>query len=250
MDSKNKDHPNHFGAKHTYDMLSPFKLDIYPYAAPPEALNELSERAILQYGADFKVHFTRSTTSGFKIGLIQLIWPQTNLSRKTLKKNAWNIDKKEPNSSLPTMERCFYGEDNEKIGGQSKEYHTWPKRHHSPTDCYLIDTPRELIQKGFGKDGKFTGETTTKFANYVVESDGSEHGKIFNSGIQWEYSFYQDNDDLLEFQATITEPIQVHLMENDEHLQAITDFLNIGKDPIKDKKLMVTTESIIESLSM
>ncbi len=207
--------------------VNKFQLDLYPYLAAPE--NRFEDGVALQYGADFKMRFSRSGNQKNKVGLIQLIFPQTKIFQRTVV-GAWNVDKGQPAENPITMGRSLYGDDISLIGIHSEYYSGMNMRCLSEAECWLIDTPRE-INASFNK-GAFAGVTNTKFANYVVEMS-SKNGIIFNQGVVWGYSVVQNTQNLEKFDFLVQKPREVLLRENSEHQTAIAAFLNQEKDAIK-----------------
>lgn len=205
-----------------------FQLELYPYAAAPE--NRFASGAALQYGADFKLSFTRAGTQSKKLGLIQLIFPQTQVGANS-KPNEWNVDKGAPDMTQTiVLARALYGSDTVKIGAHSAYYKDQIMRSTGVNTCYLIDTPREIVA-GFDSNGNLTKSTTTKFANYVVEMDGS-FGSVFNEGMIWSYGYVQDG---AKFNASVTAPRAVMLKDTNEHLNVLANFLGVKKDELKAK---------------
>jgi len=208
-----------------------FQLDVYPYVAPPE--NRFDQNVAIQYGSDFKVTFTRgATTQGTKIGLLQLIFPRTQLFPHTTV-GAWNVDRQARATSLLDS---LYGNDGTQIGNHSEYYKGDPMRKHSATECYLIDTPREINSR-FSPPGSgtFTGITSTKFADYVVELKGP-NSKVFDGGIVWGYSVLQNASNPAEFDVTMQPPKSVKLSQSNEHLTAVASFL--GQTPNQVRSLI------------
>lgn len=206
-----------------------FKLEIHPYAAPPD--NRFESGVALQYGADFKISFLSDRTDKTNLGLIQLIFPRTKLFPQTVV-NAWNLDKHQRDLAAPIrMEQCLYGNAATKIGSHSEHYKGQNMQVLSATQCSLIDTPRE-IQAGFDKKGNFLSETRTKFANYVVALD-KQTGIIFNKGIVWGYSVDQDSSNGANFDITVTPPREISLSDTSEHIQAIATFVGATSADVK-----------------
>jgi hypothetical protein len=207
--------------------VNKFELQVHPYAGPPE--NRFEPGAAVQYGADFKSKFERGGNPKQQIGLLQLIFPQTAVF-PTTQVRAWNVDKREPSQDAITMARALYGTDGVRIGAHSEFYAGDPQREIAQNKCWLIDTPRELNSQFQG--GVFTGTTTTKFANYVVELSGP-NGVIFNQGIQWGYSIEQNSKNPAELDVEVQKAKEVELRSTNEHLDAIARFLGMSRDAIK-----------------
>ncbi|AXE34810.1 hypothetical protein [Chromobacterium phragmitis] len=198
-----------------------FKLEIWPYLAPPD--NRFEDMAALQYGADFRLSFMRQGIHADDIGLLQLIWPQTRIFPHTVVQ-AWNIDKRAPEDGRYLAAACLYGGDY-RIGEHSAPLRDQPTRKLSPTECLLLDTPRELSNQ-FSK-GAFTGSSRTAFANYVLNLST---GLIFPSGLSWEYQVRQEQGD---FAMDVTPPTVVDLKKQDLHQQAIANFLGLDRSLAK-----------------
>jgi hypothetical protein len=217
--------PNYKGKKSW--TVKKFTLDVYPYVAPPE---NIFDHPAIQYGADFKVTFTRAGTPKNKIGLLQLILPRTKLFSQTVV-GSWNVDKRMKSASPITLGGALYSEENVPIGVHSELYHGQMSRFHSILQCWLIDTPRELSNSFTSTT--FTGETSTKFADYVVELSGKD-GALYNPGMVWGYAVTQDRAKLANFDVSILEPKECLLKDNNEHLDAIANFLGKMKIDIKN----------------
>jgi len=202
-----------------------FHLQLHPYLAPPE--NVFDPHAALQYGADFKARFARAAPQTDEIGLLQLIFPQTAVFPAT-QVRAWNVDKRAPTPALAPMRNCLYSEPGTVVGTHSQYYAGQPTRYLSPTECWLIDTPREFNNRF--DQGHFTGDTTTKFANYVVNT---ATGKVFDHGMVWGYHVVQNSKKLTEFEPVIVAPKESRLSQSNEHLDAIARFLNLTRDQVK-----------------
>jgi hypothetical protein len=204
-----------------------FQLDLHPYAAAPE--NRFEEGCALQYGADFRLSFTRGGSPKDKIGLIQLIFPQTKIFDQTVI-GAWNVDKHNFEEHPIVMEQCLYGNEGVRIGSHSPNYEGEFMRSISEKQCSLVDTPREI--NGDFAHGVFTGVTNTKFANYVVALD-SKNGTIFDQGIVWGYSVVQNAKNPATFDFLMQAPRTVLLSGTNEHLMAIANFLHLAKEEVK-----------------
>jgi hypothetical protein len=202
-------------------------MDLYPYAAVPE--NRFEANIALQYGADFKVRFSRNGTHSDKVGLVQLIFPRTQIFPTTIV-GAWNVDKGVPDPSPITLGRCLYGNDQNLIGAHSTYYQGQHMRSLAEGECWLIDTPREINGQFAG--GVFTGVTSTKFANYVVELS-SQSGVIFNQGMIWGYSVVQNEANPAQFDYLVQEPIEVLLSKTHDHRTAMAAFLGVAEDTLK-----------------
>lgn len=219
---------NHYGSQRCYQ-LDQFALDITPYVT--RELNPHEAGVALQYGADFRVRFRREGRHEHRLGLLQLILPQTPLFAHTVA-GEWNIDKQYPDDdSAIVLEQCLYGSDGVRIGVHSATYAGQEMRQLGDNECWLIDTLRE-INANFER-GVFTGLTTTKFANYVVELDGPI-GRIFNQGITWSYSVQQESQHPGRFDMHVLEPRRVELTAHAEHLAAISSFLNVPKGKLAE----------------
>lgn len=201
-------------------------LEVHPYVSSPD---NLFDHPAIQYGADFKVCFTR-TSGQVRTALIQLILPRTQIFPHTVV-GSWNVDKRNSDNSSITMGGCLYSSDGVSIGNHSEHYQGEQSRFISELSCWLIDTPREL-SASFSPEGSFTGQTSTKFANYVVELDGRD-GVIFNPGIVWGYSVTQNATKPYEFDMTLLAPIEIRLKDTNEHLDTIATFLGKTKSDIK-----------------
>ncbi|MBD2458330.1 hypothetical protein H6G80_30215 [Nostoc sp. FACHB-87] len=210
--------------KQQYD-LDKFQLELYPYVKAPD--NRFEDGVALHYGAEFKVNFCRGGNQQNTVGLIQLIFPQTKIFDHTVVQQ-WNVDKREPDDHPITIGKCLYGNDHDKIS--SSYYEGELKRFLSPTECWLIDTPKEL-NNSFDK-GSFKGVTNTKFAQYVVELS-SKDGIIFNQGIVWGYSVVQNAQDPTKFDVLMQPPRKSFLNKASEHLKAISTFIEKTTDEIK-----------------
>lgn len=207
--------------------VNKFTIDVYPYVAAPENVHE--EGIALQYGADFRVSFTKGGPVKNNIGLIQLILPRTVGTNKKI--GQWNIDRTSPANETITIAKAMYGDDGVLIGPHSDYYKDQPKRNISGNTCSLIDTPRE-IQAAFNPAGIFTGNTTTMFANYIIEMD-SQHGTLYNTGMVWGYAAVQDAHDPSKFSMTVTAPAEVLLTASDEHPKVIAGFLGMDIKVLK-----------------
>jgi hypothetical protein len=207
--------------------IGKFQLDLLPFVAPPD--NRFDAAVAIQYGADFQVRFSRSGAQKTKIGLLQLIFPQTKIFEGTTV-GAWNVDKQKLSDDPIALARCLYGSDGTLIGNHSQFFAGRAMRSLSPTECWLIDTPREINGK-FDR-GVFQGATTTKFANYVVDLSG-KNGVIFNQGIVWGYSFAQNAKTPVDFDVIVQVPREVRLKDTSEHLSAIATALKSTKDIVK-----------------
>ncbi|MEG4025550.1 hypothetical protein [Microcoleus sp. S13C4] len=206
-----------------------FKLELYPYAAPPE--NRFENNAALHYGADFNMEYERSGKQTEKIGLIQLIFPQNKLFPHT-NPQKWNVDnRQDPNDNSINMNPCLYSKDNILVGNHSQYYQGRYTRFLSPTKCWLIDTPREFGIPFDQTTGKFGGIANTKFANYVVQL---ENGKVFNNGIVWGYSFHQNDKDGSKFDVSVQDIKSCQLNKTNEHLDAIASFLKTTREVIRN----------------
>ena len=159
-----------------------FELRVHPYVAAP--VNRFEGAAALQFGADFRVRFTRGRQRE-SIGLVQLIWPQTKIFPHT-RPGAWNVDKRSLGPGAVLMERCLYGTVGARIGDHSELYRGEDVRRVSEAECWLIDTPRESSAK-FDAQGIFRGDTRTMFAHYVVELSGRE-ATILDGGMGREHT--------------------------------------------------------------
>jgi hypothetical protein len=71
---------SNYQAEQSYK-VNKIELTVHPYVAAPDDLFDTA--AALQYGADFKVRFSRGGAPQNTIGLIQLIFPQTNVFEHT-----------------------------------------------------------------------------------------------------------------------------------------------------------------------
>lgn len=202
-----------------------FHLQLHPYLAAPE--NVFAPGAALQYGGDFKARFARAAPQSNEIGLIQLIFPQTAVFPHTQVRQ-WNVDKREPTVGQQPMRSCLYSEPGVFIGAHSQYYAGQPTRYLSPTECWLIDTPREFNNRFV--NGRFEGDTTTKFANYVVDMPS---GKVFDQGMVWGYHVVQNSKKLNELEPVVVAPKESGLRENNEHLDAIARFLGMSRDKVK-----------------
>ncbi|MDR3641570.1 MAG: hypothetical protein P4L39_09645 [Humidesulfovibrio sp.] len=208
--------------------VNKFSLELYPYLAAPE--NRFEANCAMQYGADFKMSFSRGGSPKEKIGLLQLIFPQTKIFQDTVI-GGWNVDKRTPTAQTLNLALCLYGEDGNIIGGHSTFYKGQEMRSIAEDKCLLIDTPRE-INANFA-NGVFTGVTNTKFANYVVEL-GSKTGRIYNQGVLWGYSVTQNAKDAGKFDYNIIAPQEVRIAETNEHLSAIARFLGTERLTVKE----------------
>lgn len=217
---------SNYRAKQTY-AVNKFQLELYPYVAEPE--NRFEDGIALQYGADFKVRFSRLGEHDAKLGLVQLIWPQTRIFPTTVV-HAWNVDKRDPAVSTITMGQCLYGSDDVLIGAHSDYYQGQHVRNLGEGECWSIDTPREI--NAHFADGVFTGETHTLFASYVVELKTS-HGVIFDQGIQWGYSVVQKQSDPAHFDFNVQEPSEVFLSAEYQHRVAMANFLGSTEKIVK-----------------
>jgi hypothetical protein len=203
-----------------------FELEIHPYVAAPE--NRFDPGAAVQYGADFKCKFEIAREGGEKLGLLQLIFPQTVIFPTTVARS-WNVDKHLAGNDLQVMAKCLYGNDNTTIGVHSEHYKGSPMRLFATNSCWLIDTPRE-ISASF-RSGTFVGQTNTKFANYAVELKGRT-GVIFDTGIIWGYSVIQDSKDGSKFSLNVVDPKECSLKESNAHQAAIGNFLGVARSVI------------------
>ena len=212
-----------------------FEIAIQPYAGPPE--NRFDDRPALQYGADFMVQFMRNGEHRENLGIIQLIFPSTPGIHAT--PHVWNVDKLRPEDGPFPMAQCRYGYDGQ-VGPHSPMFEGRPVRTSGTNRCTLIDTPREFNAQ-FEK-GIFNGNTTTKFANYVVNLNT---GKVFDGGMIWGYSIHQSSLDPNRYEAHIQDPQHVSLSKSNEHLDAIGRFLHIQRqdvlkqieEPVKQQSL-------------
>ncbi|WP_079436751.1 hypothetical protein [Zoogloea sp. LCSB751] len=219
---------SNYGNPESYQ-LDHFTLDITPYVT--RELNPHEAGVAVQYGADFRVRFSRQGSHEHKLGLIQLILPRTQLFAHTVV-GEWNIDKQYPDDDTAiVLEQCLYGSDGVRIGTHSATYAGQEMRQLGESECWLIDTPREI--NGNFEGGVFTGLTNTKFANYVVELDGPI-GRIFNTGLTWGYSVQQDGNQPVRFDMHVLEPRPIRLKDHNEHLAAISSFLNVPKGKIAE----------------
>lgn len=219
---------SNYGNQSSYS-LGHFTLEITPYVT--RELNPFEARVAVHYGADFKIRFAREGTHEHRLGLIQLILPRTQIFAHTVV-DEWNIDKHEPDDETAiVLEQCLYGSDDIRIGTHSAAYADQAMRQLGETECWLIDTPREINANFEG--GVFTGLTNTRFANYVVELDGPI-GTLINEGVVWGYSVQQNASRRSSFDMHILEPRPIHLKDNNEHLAAIADFLNVSRDKIAE----------------
>lgn len=152
-----------------------FFLELHPYLAIPE--NRFDPYAALQYGADFKLAFSRNAAAGQKpLGILQFIKAQTAVGQHPA--GEWCLD---VNYQPTSLQDCLFGRsgmifDKGMYKGQRIAVHGTEK-------CYMIDTPREIIKY---KDGAITGPTLTTFANFIVEIDGPK-SRLFPEGITWSY---------------------------------------------------------------
>ena len=91
-----------------------FVITVYPFVRVPD--NVFEDNVALQYGADFQVFFKRGGAKyKNKIGLVQLIKPQTKVFDHT-KIDEWNVDKQEqPVGSKIILMECLYGNDQDTI---------------------------------------------------------------------------------------------------------------------------------------
>ena len=205
-----------------------FSLEIHPYLAAPD--NRFAPGSAIQYGADFKVSFKRQGTFKNNVGLLQLIFPRTAIFPATVV-GQWNVDKHQLGNSPITMGQCLYSDPDTVIGAHSSFYSGQKACSLAASECWLIDTPRE-IKGGFNAKGEFSGVTSTKLANYVVELSG-KNGTVFNAGIIWGYSYTQNAKNPAKFDVALEEPRESLLSETNEHLNAIATFLNQTKNTIK-----------------
>lgn len=217
--------PN-YRAKQSYT-VGKFQMDLYPYVAEPE--NRFEQGSALQYGADFKVRFSRLGTHSDKLGLVQLIFPQTQIFPATVV-GAWNVDKHALAVAPIAMGQCLYGDDEHLIGVHSAYYNGEHMRSVAENECWLIDTPREINARFAA--GVFSGVTNTKFANYVVELSNKD-GVIFNQGVVWGYSVVQNAINPAVFDFLVQEPREVLLLKTAEHRTAMATFLGITETALK-----------------
>lgn len=203
--------------------VNKFEFEVHPFVAAPE--NRFEDGIALQYGADFKVRFSRQGEHKNVLGLLQLIFPQTVIFPHT-QAHAWNVDKQTLGLEPVTLARCLYGNDATLIGAHSVPYQGEHMRALGTGECQLIDTPREISAAFAG--GVFSGQTSTKFANYVVELTGAD-GRIFNQGLLWGYSVAQNTKNPAEFDWLVQQPREVRLLSTNEHLDAIARFLGLDQ---------------------
>ncbi|SNR78910.1 hypothetical protein SAMN04488503_1289 [Humidesulfovibrio mexicanus] len=211
-------------------VVNKLDMEVHPFAAAPE--NRFEQGVALQYGADFKIRFRRQGEHKDTLGLLQLIFPQTQIFQHT-QPHAWNVDKQALGQETVTMAKCLYGNDATLIGAHSAPYQGQHMRSLGTGECWLIDTPREI--SGAFANGVFTGQTSTKFANYVVELSGAD-GRIFNQGAIWGYSVVQNGQNLDEFDWLVQPPREVRLRDTNEHLDAIARFLGLDQTTEEARK--------------
>ena len=201
-----------------------FALEVYPYVAAPD--NVFEALAALQYGADFRLRFSRAAPQSREIGLIQLIFPQTRVFTHTVSGD-WNVDKRAPDPALRPMLRCLYGEPEHRVGPHSAYYEGQPVRSTGTTECSLIDTPREF--NAAIEAGRFSGNTETRFANYLVDL---ESGEVYNDGIVWRYRVVQDATHPTRFEMSIDAPVPCALKTSGAHRGALARFLGMERDEV------------------
>ncbi|MBD7923543.1 MULTISPECIES: hypothetical protein [Xanthomonas] len=201
-----------------------FELEVYPYVAPPD--NVFEALAALQYGADFRLRFSRAAPQSGELGLIQLILPQTRVFTHTVI-GSWNVDKRAADPAQRPMLRCLYGEPDHLVGPHSAYYEGQPVRSTGATECSLIDTPREF--NAAIEAGRFSGTTETRFANYLVDLAS---GEVYDQGIVWRYHVIQDATHLTRFDLSIDPPTPCTLKTSSAHRGALARFLGMERDEV------------------
>lgn len=210
--------------------VNKFDMEVHPFVAAPD--NCFEQNVALQYGADFKIRFRRQGQHKDTLGLLQMIFPQTQIFQHT-QPHAWNVDKQALGQEAVTMARCLYGNDATLIGAHSAYYQGQHMRSHGAGECWLIDTPREISPAYVG--GVFTGQTSTQFANYVVELSTGD-GRIFNQGIVWGYSVAQSGQNPNVYDWIVQPPKEVRLLDTNTQLDAIASFLRLDQTTADARK--------------
>ena len=211
---------SHYGSEQSYQ-VGKFGLRLYPYVAAPE--NVFATGAMVEYGVDCRVSYTRAALHSSPVGLIQLIRSPLALYAQA-QAGRWSVHKREPEPAASLLGRCLYGEPNLFVGGHSPHYAGQPVRRLAASECWLIATPREVA--GALAGGVLESPDATRFAEYALDTGT---GKVADLGLTWGYKLVQNPTYLNRFELVVIAPRETRLRDHPEHLDALAEFLDVGR---------------------
>jgi len=215
---------SHYGPAQNY-RVGKFGLQLHAYVCSPD--NVFAAGAAVEYGVDCKVSYARAALHSSSVGLIQLVRSPQALFAHT-PAGRWCVRKREPEHGPSLLGRCLYGEANLFIGAHSPYYAGEPVRRWAASECWLIDTPREVAGDLAG--GVLDSQDTIRFAEYAFDA-GS--GKVADAGIAWGYRLAQNPTYLSRFELVVVAPQEVRLREQAEHQDALAEFLGVERARIE-----------------
>ncbi|MBX9403741.1 hypothetical protein K4L06_20740 [Lysobacter sp. BMK333-48F3] len=211
---------SHYGPEQSYQ-VGKFGLRLHPYVAAPE--NVFATGAAVEYGIDGKVSYARAALHSSAVGLIQLVQSPLALFAHA-QPGRWSVHKREPEPGASLLGRCLYGEANLFVGEHSPHYAGQPVRRLAATECWLIDTAREVADALAG--GVLDSPAATRFAEYALDTGT---GKVAGVGITWGYKLAQNPTYLNRFELVVIAPRETRLRDHPEHLDALAEFLDVGR---------------------
>lgn len=173
--------------------LDKYEIVMYPYISIPSNMAYPEEGDAIQFGADFRVSFSRQGEHQKNLMMLQFVFPQEGtVTVGEHQAGAWNLDRSVEKASL--LEDCAYGIPSFDLRiGPDREI--FAKSEYSTVACCITDMPREIYSLRNSEASDSAHRATpislrTVFANFVMES-GYMKPKLIFRGITWGYEFKQ-----------------------------------------------------------